>query len=292
MTWFLDLRALPQGGGVADEVQIFQQANRRSADDLLAAVAGQDVLFVTHGFNVDRAQGRQALGNWESWQSLPPSVVYIGVLWPGDSVWLPGIDYAIEGNEAIATGDHLADFILDKFQIATSLNFASHSLGARVVLQTIQKIAESGRRHPPIRRLLLMAGAIDDTCLSGEYARAAQAVADISVLASYHDAVLALAFPLGNLAAGVFTRGCPYWHAALGREGPPSTLGGKVSAGWQIPNPWDYGHGDYLPQQPPAVAALRCPQCVPPLTTPAPTNWTFAEWRAAWSAAILSTRYR
>ena len=290
MTWFLDLRALPQGGGLAPEVAVFNQVRPSTAAALAAAVAGHDVLLITHGFNVDRACGRAALGFWDSWQSLPDGVVTIGVLWPGDSVWAPGLDYVIEGNEAIASGERLAGFVAAHFQAGTSLAFASHSLGARVMLQAIQTLVRTRGRHPPILRLMLMAGAIDDSCLSGEYAVAARAVGRISVLASWHDMVLAMAFPLGNPIAGIFSRGMPYWHAALGREGPESGLDGRVHPGWQIPNPWCYGHHHYLPAQAPVAAPLPLPQHVPPITTPAP--WGFPEWRACWSAAVHSTRYR
>jgi Alpha/beta hydrolase of unknown function (DUF900) len=290
MTWFLDLRAQAAGGGVASEVAIYEQDRRSSVARLQQATDGHDVLLVTHGFNVDRAAGRRALGFWESWQSLPPGVVYVGVLWPGDSTWLHGLDYPIEGGEAIHSGDRLAGFVLDTFQATTSLAFCSHSLGARVMLQAIRSIARSGRAHPPILRLLLMAGAIDDTCLTGEYAGAATAVTEISVLASQEDTVLAMAFPLGNPIAGIFTRGSPYWHAAIGREGPSLPTRNNVHHDWQIPDGWSYRHGDYLPDQAPTAPPFPRPQLVPPQGTRPPAQWP--DWRAAWSAAILSTRYR
>ncbi len=288
MTWFLDLRVQPAGGGVAREVAVYDQDAPGSAAGLAGAIRNRDVLLATHGFNVNRACGRRSLSYWESLQSLPDDVVFLAVLWPGDSTWLPALDYPVEGNEAIAAGNLLAGFILRHLRGAASVSFASHSLGARLVLQTIRRIGGRVR----VRRLMLMAGAIDDSCLDDEYADAAKAVEQISVLSSYRDDVLALAFPLGNFAAGLFTRGCPYWHAALGREGPESTLSGRVEAGWQIPDAWNYGHSDYLPQHPPAVPPLPCPTQVPPVNGPVPDWASFDEWRPAWSAAITSTRLR
>ena len=286
MTWFLDLRVDDSGGGVAQSVNLYQNAIPKSAEDFEKECRNRDLLFVTHGFNVNRARGRQALQSWEQWQSLLPSVLYVAVLWPGDSAWIPAVDYPIEGDEAISSGNLLAGFILEYLADAASLSFSSHSLGARVVLQTIRGIAESRR----VSHLMLMAGAIDDTCLADEYRDAAERVDRISILSSYHDQILHWAFPLGNFLAGIVTRDCPYWHAALGREGPSSTLGGKVEQGWQIPDPWHYGHHHYLPTQAPGAPPRALPQQVPPTDSPVPDWASFGEWRASWSAAVLSTR--
>lgn len=290
MTWFLDLRADKSGGGVANDVSVYDQdvlITPATMDRFLAAIDNRDLLFATHGFNVNRQKGRASLSYWEQWQSLPAGVVYLAVLWPGDSSWAPVIDYPIEGNEAIASGNLLAGFILKNLSGAASYSFVSHSLGARMVLQTIRGLAQK----VPVRRLLLMAGAIDDNCLDVEYADTVGQIDKISILSSYNDDVLAMAFPLGNFAAGILTRGSPYWHAALGREGPQTTLQGKVQAGWEIPNAWDYGHHNYLPQLAPAGPPLPLPQGVPPLDSPLPAWGQFDEWQPAWSASINSTRY-
>jgi hypothetical protein len=286
MTWFLDLRADGSGGGVAQGVSVYRDDVPMSFDDFEEACRNHDLLFATHGFNVNRARGRQALKSWEAWQTLAPSVLYVGVLWPGDSAWIPAIDYPIEGDEAISSGNLLAAFILDHAQGSGSLSFASHSLGARMVLQTIRGIQKSRR----VAHLMLMAGAIDDTCLGDEYRDAAAVVDRVSVLSSYHDQVLHWAFPFGNFLAGIVTRDCPYWHAALGREGPASTLDGKVEQGWQIPDPWHYGHHHYLASHDPVVPARSPPEIVPPIDTPVPGWATYDEWQSSWSAAVLSTR--
>jgi hypothetical protein len=284
MTWFIDLRAQSAGGGVSSQVFVYQDAFLWLAKDLQDYVRNRDVVFATHGFNVDRAGGRRALSCWEKWLSLPATTAYIGVLWPGDSAWIPAVDYPIEGNEAIASGNLLAAFIASNLlDVAASVSFVSHSLGARVVLQTIRRLPATR-----VRNLMLMAGAIDDTCLIDEYSDAAAVIDKISVLSSNHDEVLALAFPIGNPLQGVVTRGSPYWHAALGRAGPPTTLDGKVHLGWQIPDGWDYGHHNYLPELMPARDPLPIPISFPdPGSEP---SLVFDEWQAAWSAAMLSTR--
>jgi hypothetical protein len=285
MTWFLDLRAQSVGGGVAQDVAIYEDAAPRSAVNVQEFVRNRTVILATHGFNVNRANGRNALSCWEALLSVPSTTAYLAVLWPGDSAWVPAIDYPIEGNEAIAAGNLLAAFILKNLSTAGSLSFVSHSLGARVVLQTIRGISKSLR----VDHLLLMAGAIDDTCLTDEYSDAARAVTRISVLASFHDEVLALAFPAGNFLSGIFTRGSPYWHAALGHGGPQTTADTTVQIGWQIPNPWTYGHHNYLPTQA-GQRPFPLPQTIPSLTADVPPG-AAGEWQPAWSAAILSTRF-
>ena len=285
MTWFLDLRAQSTGGGLSDSVAVYNQDAPSSPAELEKEIGGRNILVVTHGFNVNRRDGRNALSLWESMLSLPGDVAYVGVLWPGDSSWLHGLDYPVEGGEAINSGNRLGDFLTKNFP-ASALLFASHSLGARVVLQAIRRIG--GKM--PVRNLMLMAGAIDDTCLEDEYQDAARNVEKISVLSSFHDEVLALAFPLGNFFQGILDRGSPYMHAALGREGPRTAANGRVQSGWQIPDAWHYGHHDYLPSAPCHAPPLPLPQTVPPVKGPA-SPWTFPEWQQAWSAAMLCSRF-
>lgn len=289
MSWILDLRALGSGGGIALDVAVYRGDILTPVETFQQELLNKDLLFATHGFNVDRLHGRASLTDWEAWHTLPADTVFVGVLWPGDSAWIPVIDYPIEGNEAIAAGNVLARFITSALTGASTVSFSSHSLGARMVLQTIRGLSRAGRR---VRRLMLMAGAIDDNCLSNEYADAAACVDAISVLSSYHDQVLHLAFPVGNFFSGIVTRGDPYWHAALGREGPSSTLEGKVQSGWQIPNSWHYGHHDYLPTVMPAAPPWSLPVGVPPLADQVPVWATYFEWQQAFSAGVNSTRLR
>ena len=286
MTWFLDLRASPVGGGVRPEIVIYDGNTPKLVADLKDATRNRDIFFATHGFNVTAAWGRSALSEWEGWQSLPAGMVYIAVLWPGDSSWAHGLDYPVEGNDAMASGNLLANFILNYLTETASLSFAAHSLGARLVLQTIMKLAK------PVKRVMLMAGAIDDTCLGGEYAAAAKWVDEISVLASCKDTVLEYAFPIGNLASGIISRGSPYWHAALGREGPQSGVQGKVVSGWHLPDAWAFNHPDYLPSAPPSHLPVPIPVRFPARNDPPPLySSAVNDWRPAWSAAITSTRF-
>jgi hypothetical protein len=296
VTWFIDLRVADAGGGVVaavDGIQVYKWDGSRAGDVLvtpgplykfLDAVLNQDVLFLTHGFNVNRKDGRVELSGWEGLLSLPDGMVCIAVLWPGDSSWAHGLDYPGEGTVAITAAKRLAEFITLNMVQAASFSFASHSLGARVVLQTVAYL--SG--EIPVVHATLMAGAIDDDCLSDEYAAAASKIGRIAVFSSHKDEVLALAFPLGNLAAGIVTRDSPYWHAALGREGSQSNLSGRVRGSCAIPDAWEYGHHNYLP---PPLPAGNAPAVLPGVNGPAlPGN--FDGWQAAWSACTASDRLK
>lgn len=278
MSYFFDFRASDRGGLLASDITLWDDASPLTPEQFAGQVNGKDVLFAVHGFNVDRQEGIAALGNWEPALTLN-GAVYVGVLWPGDSSWLHGLDYPIEGGEAVATAKMLAAFANKWLTGTLSLSFVSHSLGARVVLETVRLLQ---RRT---RRVLMMAGAVNDDCLLADYAAAAAKIDAISVLASRQDEVLEIAFPAGNFLAGIFEQGVPYWHAALGREGPYPAAPSNLSAEWQIPDAWNFGHGSYLPG-----AAISPPPLAPPLpfppsppADPAPPAST-AKWTGGWAS--------
>jgi Alpha/beta hydrolase of unknown function (DUF900) len=293
MTYFLDLRATDAGGMPADSVTARQDFTPIDPSELAKRVAGRDVLIGTHGFNVNRSTGITELGYWESLLNLGPTGFFVGLLWPGDSRWAPIVDYPLEGDVANKSGRLLAPFLNQNFAQATSLSFASHSLGARTVLSTIRGL---NRR---VRRLTLMAGAIEDDCLIDEFADAAANIDKISILASRGDTVLSYAFPVGNLLEGIITPGHPLWHAAIGHSGPQNPDPTKIVWSWQIPDNWEYRHADYLPNNAPAAAAMAPPAAnltlqgptPAPLGVPPNAPTVAAEWKAAWSAGFVSTRF-
>src|ERR1700722_5389028 len=162
MTYFIDLRADSAGGNpvanVGDIViRTYLQQNPNPSTpldpELIHAVQERDVLLTAHGFHVNRANGITNLNHWNEWLQLGPDGFFVGVLWPGDARWVPFIDYPIEGNEAIKSGQLLADYLLANFQGAASLSFASHSLGARVVLEAIRGLSGALK----VRTITLMA---------------------------------------------------------------------------------------------------------------------------------------
>lgn len=290
MTLFVNLRASANGGIAAQNASALDDGGLQiSPADFANRVASRDVLFVTHGFNVDQQDGIAALSLWSQRCKVPDSCLFVGVLWPGDSRFVPVIDYPFEGDEAITCGKKLADYINANATRAQSLSFASHSLGVRTMLEAVR-----GLNANP-RRLIVMAGAIEDDCLTREYADAAAKVAEIYVLASRSDDVLKLAFPAGNLLGQIFMHGDPYDRTALGREGPARPVPANVHVeAWQIPDGWDFGHGDYLPSGKiadafPLPVAAPGPLTGVPVDENAPAS---AGWKAAWSASAVATQVR
>lgn len=290
MTAFLDLRYAPKGGGLAAQVNMNEGTSLADYVSLPLAtlqtrIRGRHVLIATHGFNVDRADGIRSLSNWEGLLRLSEPSAFVGVLWPGDSVWAHGLDYPDEPKIADRAGALLAPFLDGNFQDAASISFASHSLGARVVLATIEKMQR------PVRRLNLMAGAIDDDCLNKEFAGAAANTGTISLLASKKDTVLSHLFPLGNFVAGILDAGHPWWRAAIGHCGPVKPWPANFEAPFEIPDGWDFKHSDYLEVDPPPVPVLPLPVDVPPQGTAPPANGA-AGWHEAFTSAFESTRLR
>jgi alpha/beta hydrolase family protein DUF900 len=290
MTRFLDVRLDPVGGDLAASVAVNQGtsiSNYQSLDkgQLLTDIRGQNVLIGTHGYNVNRADGIACLSNWEGLLQLDRPSVFVGVLWPGDSIWAQGLDYPEEPKIANEAGTLIGPFLDANFGDAASISFASHSLGARVVLQTVSKMSL------PVRRTTLMAGAIDDNCLNTEFKAAAAKVGVVSVLSSKKDDVLSALFPLGNLIGGIIAEGHPWWHAALGHCGPSKPRPGNFQSPFEIPSNWDYGHHDYLRINPPPPASIALPTEVPPNGSSLPASGT-SGWQEAWSAAFCSTRFR
>jgi hypothetical protein len=290
MTRFLDVRLWPVGGLLASQVAIMQGTSindYQSLDknQLLTDIRGHHVLIGTHGFNVDRASGIACLSNWEGLLDLGSPAVFVGLLWPGDSIWLHGLDYPEEPLIANQAGALIAPFLDDNFGDAASVSFASHSLGARVVLQTVLEMSM------PVRRTVIMAGAIDNNCLNKEYKTAAANITEISALTSKKDEVLSLLFPLGNFFAGIIAEGHPWWRSALGRSGPSKPRPGNFLPPFEIPKNWNYGHHNYLQIDPPPPAVVPVPENVPPNGSPEPANEATG-WQEAFSAAFSSTRFR
>ena len=288
MTKFLDLRLQPVGGELAASVSICQGTNIANYTgllmaDFLAAIRGRHMLMATHGFNVNRADGVACLSNWDGILQLPQASAFVGLLWPGDSIWGHGLDYPAEPRVADRAGALLARFIDANFGDAASVSFASHSLGARVVLSTIAHLKR------PVRRLTLMAGAVDDNCLSAEFSGAAGKVESISVLASRKDTVLSQLFPIGNFFAGILDKGHPWWHAAIGHLGPQQPWPANFRPPFEISDAWGFNHGDYLRITQPPAPAMPLPVEVPPQGTAEPT---VAGWHEAFSSAFESTRFR
>jgi len=300
MTKFLDARALWGGGDVSDVVQLREWIGGEdytdhtqyvvlSPDDLQSHIHAKDVLIATHGFNVNRQDGIADLSYWETLLGPNPYIAtdpfpgaFLGLLWPGDSESLHALSYPVEPRHATAAGNMIADFVDKNFAAATSISFVSHSLGAQVVLQAVSQMTRC------VRRLILMAGAVSDHCLTQDFASMQTKVDVISALASKKDEVLKWAFPIGDLAAEIIDHDHPWWESALGRFGP-TPRPEHYRSPCQIPKGWDYGHGDYLQNDPQAQQSIPPPTDVP--RDGPPPFGGFPGWQEAWSASFVSTRF-
>lgn len=236
----------------------------RALTDLVRDVANREVLFVTHGFNVDYGAGLRSIGRFVNRLTLPDQTIAIGVLWPGD-FYPPfgGINYPWSPTAAIDAGQHLGSLCKGVLATAASFSFVSHSLGARVILEAAQCFEN-------IKLLCVTAGAINDDCLSDQYEYAAEHSENVRVLASTRDWVLKFLYRVGDpvsealdyLPGHLGRADHRPFRAALGRFGPNPPLPPRVHS-TEIPDADDYGHGNYLA---PSTEVYHAPASGTPLT--------------------------
>lgn len=226
--------------------------------------ADKRVCFIVHGFNVDRDHGYAGYGAMAQELlglgpvlNLPPvsgADLVIPILWPGDW-YLPAINYPFEMGDVRETGRRFGAFLRGPAAQAESFAFVSHSLGARVVLETITQAVLSG--PPPqatFELAILSAPAADQDELDNPRYRAGVKVLErIMVVSSPDDEVLGFAYPAGNIIEAALWRGEKARARALGRHGPkalkPDSPAREKLRWFQIAEgPKDPClHGDYFP---------------------------------------------
>ena len=260
---WLRRRDRPFGGEVVREVLVDTDAEPGVPIGDWACTAaeldGADVVFLLHGFNVDRASGEATLDRLA--ERLRPDLdrLVVPVLWPGDMdlatlQLVSFLSYAFEYDNADEAGERLGDAICAQMGRARRVSFLSHSLGARVVVRAAERVARRRRRGeatPRLGELCLLAPAIDATAFTDPRASRALVaeVEGITVLGSRGDTVLRFVYPLGDLGATLL--------AFFRDERVRSALG---YGGIRPDNPWperlgdtilaaDLGvdHGDYFP---------------------------------------------
>ncbi len=212
----------------------------------------QHVVFLIHGFNLNRSEGRDAMDRLA--QSLPSvqNAALVSVLWPGDH-WTGAISYSFEGRDADDTGAQLARYIVRTLRSSTRISFVTHSLGARVALEAIKQMSRYGFYADQV---CMMAAAIDDFSVSipNDYKLAVDKSKRVAVLASRRDSVLKYAYPAGDLFQSfVFWRDDDFGKA-LGFHGPRSRDNYPVPRNVfhaQISDFRNAGHSDYIPANPP-----------------------------------------
>jgi len=208
----------------------------------------QEVVFLVHGFNVSRSAGSAEL---QKLGRLLPAVgagAIVAVLWPGDSTLGP-LCYPFETNKADDSAVELAKFINDNLPKRPKISLVAHSLGARVVIQTVQQLKIIGAT---VDQVCLMAAAIDNDSLASmaEYRGAAEYASRVAVLYSPCDNVLKFAYPAGNLLSA-FLHWTATSDAALGFTGPrPMSADAGIPSEVQatgIPSSAKVDHSDYIP---------------------------------------------
>ena len=233
---FVSFRLSERGGGVRDFAAL-------SEAGLLTS--GRPIVFFVHGFNNDLRAASAAYARF-----LPllggVSAQIVGVYWPGDS-WAGGANYMQALERVPAIGERFAR-LLHASALGSGrldVSFVSHSLGGRLVLETLRALAGLVAHRPlaslAIHRVVFMAGAVPTALL--ELRRALHGVLrafDARAMSLYSEAdrVLQYAFPLGeSLAADAF------FPTALGRRrwGGAGALQPPMS---QLENP-RADHSDY-----------------------------------------------
>lgn len=252
MSFIANFRYSPRSGATRPSPVLHRMDGSASpplvqTSEVVRAAEGREVLFITHGYEVEQAEGVVSLSRLATALDLPKTFLVIAVLWPGDSLaWKFG--YPLEKKTATAVGSYLATFCNVSLGKAAAFSFASHSLGARLVLQTVRQLARK------TRTICLAAAAIERDCLTAEFADAFARVERTALLASREDEVLAWAFRIGNPLAHLLQPSAYPFSSALGYAGPAGALGPEL-APWQIPvsgAAGDYDHGSYLPSYDPA----------------------------------------
>lgn len=208
----------------------------------------REAVLLVHGFNNHYGEAAMAYQGHRHQQYsrdpslVPPSLeaVLTDVHWPGDAAWgvadcTDFLVYPCAVGTAKQAGPVLAA-LLARMPNLELVHFIGHSLGCRVVLETIRAMGP----RPLVGKVCLMAAAVPvfQVEWGGALEPAMVRARQVLVLYSGRDTVLTFAFPPGQFAAG---RGEGLFPTALGHERPPPTVAGAVEA-IEITGA---GHGDY-----------------------------------------------
>lgn len=229
----------------------------------------ESVTFLVHGFNVEKQEGETSLAQLSTLlhSSVKDAIVF--TLWPGDSPIGPLSYPFTEGNQANDTAIELHRSIQNHVAPGAQLNFVAHSLGCRVVLETINNLHKTGSSRTnnyKVNQVCLMAAAVDDDCMSipYKYKAAVTKAKRVVVLSSVKDNVLKFIYPAGDLLQSFIYFWKETFGLALGYHGPvnyheETGFGDeeedetiehsfpKNVVSIPIPKDLDVDHGDYLP---------------------------------------------
>jgi hypothetical protein len=221
------------------------------------------VCFVVHGFNVDRKRGARSgaaisqelgpLGSLNPSLKLTDADLIIPVLWPGDG--FIGWSYFTAFSQAHKTGEAFAKFLLNPGFDADEVSFISHSLGARVVLRSIDQTLARAKGRPKFRfnKTILAAAAVDTDALDSDefpHISSQDGPSEIVVLSSMKDSVLRTFFTIGDEIEGAMWDNYDGTGRALGRYGPELSPGSRVrdkTRWYDFQGKANQGHDGYMP---------------------------------------------
>ena len=217
-------------------------------------LARRECLVLVHGFNQTDGQAARGYHGFRERQDAvfaPASGALDARLadayWPGDAAWWWVFDHAdfLVYPRAVETAIDAAPplaALVRQLPNLVRVDFIAHSLGCRLVLETMRLLHAAGSPH--IGRVCLMAPAVPSEFLEypERYYDLLTALEDagteIRVLHSLRDGVLHWAFPPGQALAGEAS------VRALGRHGPTPGMpgwGGRLTEREIV----QAGHGDY-----------------------------------------------
>jgi len=240
----LYLRTQVEGGPLRNPGKLIPEKNTPSK---------RICVVLVHGYNNHVGQASKAYYSFRAKQkSIQKSLTEDNLekllgdtFWPGDAKWIWGADlldfffYSKAVDVAKKAGPLLADLIL-KIPGLLEVNFIGHSLGCRLILETITLLQNRG--YPAIGKICLMAAAVENEMVSrgGKFESTLLKLqsnkSKIKILFSSSDIwVLGGAFPIGQKLAGEGN-----FPTALGLKPTPDMLG--LVEKNRIPGA---GHSDY-----------------------------------------------
>lgn len=227
----VQLRKEPEGGDVRNP--------GAALPELSPAFSRREILVMVHGFNNHEGEAAKAYVGFRACQYANFPELVPGSLdkllgdgfWPGDADWgwLDLGDFFVYP-KAVSKAKKAAaalEALLGKFPNLERVSFIAHSLGCRVVLETVKNLLAHG--GPSVGGICLMAAAVPVEMVvpGGRFAdtlRKLQALGvPIRVLHSVDDNVLRFTFVPGQAGAGPSESTL----LALGRKGPPRDMPGR-----------------------------------------------------------------
>ncbi|MEC4890105.1 MAG: alpha/beta hydrolase [Nitrospira sp.] len=277
----LQLRERLEGGDLLPDVRQIP---------LPAPFARSEAIILIHGFNNHYGEAGVAYQGFRLRQyqrvtprMIPPRLeeILADLFWPGDAAWglfdlMDFLVYPTAVGTAKEAAPRLARY-LRSMPVLRITHFIGHSLGCRIVLETIDDLQRNG--GPVVGKVCLMAAAVPvfKVRFGGELAGAMEHAREVRILHSDDDAVLKYAFPPGQtLASG--DEG--FFPNALGLYRPPPDVAGRVDP----VNIEDAGHGDYWghsQSEPTALAADHIAEF-----------FRFGSWQRTMAARIPGTSPR